>query len=523
MTVIIIRKSNIFFVYLNESFKLFVFCSIFIVQVVLFKAVKQIIIIIENKKKYLYLADFSFLKIYNTFLVKRLNNTFEILLLIFFMSIHFTCSIYAVDMPLVREIIVNKKDSVFRHTFYYDENRNKVMENRYYTNNYSILPVSRTEWVYSENKCIIQRKQKWENGIWKTTNVINTQYNGVQKINELFIRVDKGIEKTEKNIVYNYDNGELESIRNFQVSQGDLQISQQIYFSYNENKQLIQQRINAGGNTLQTDTSVVIRYAYNPNGKPDSVVLMNSIHDTTINESLTMYFYDKVNGNITSQIQKKWNEKSLKWENDTKMEFHYDLDNRLIREIYAHYTILFWTLNTMYEHIYDANGSLSQRIMYKPIYRQWRKIYTIEYSEMENGRPNLMESKYNFWGGETGEFVQNFIPYYFNDEIAIMHADRMEIKYNLETTITTSSQYEKRLLKIYPNPSNGVFYISIEDSYVQSWEVFNLKGEIIKHNNNEYRTGVVDLMGLPDGLYMIKVITNDNKQLKQKIVINNTK
>lgn len=455
--------------------------------------------------------------------MKQPFNSFGILLLIILMSMQFMCSIYADDKPLVREIVVNKSDSVFRYTFYYDENRNKVMSNKYYLKNYSIFPLSRTEWVYENNNCIIQREQKWENGGWKTNHLINTEYVGEQKKNELYIRVENGAEKTEKNIIYNYDDGKLKSIKNSRANKENKNVTQQISFSYNQNKQVIQQIITTGSEALQTDTSILVRYTYNSTGKPDSVILMNNINNINLNESLTLYFYDKVSGNLTGQIQKKWNEKASKWENNTKIEYQYDPENRLTEEVYAYFNTLFWTSNTKYENIYDANGVLTMKIMYMLIYSQWRKIYTIEYSGTENGKPSLMESKYNFWGGETGKYVENFIPYYFNDEIAIMNADRMEVKYSLETTVTTNIQDEPDRLKVYPNPSNGVFYISLDDNSIQNWEIVNLNGQIVKNNRNEYHTGVVDLTGLPDGIYMIKATTVDNKLLKQKIVINKTK
>lgn len=104
-----------------------------------------------------------------------------------------------------------------------------------------------------------------------------------------------------------------------------------------------------------------------------------------------------------------------------------------------------------------------------------------------------------------------------------MYADQIEVKYNLETTVTTNITDESDRLKIYPNPSNGVFYISLDDNSIQNWEIVNLNGQIVKNNRNEYHTGVVDLTGLPDGIYMIKATTVDNKLLKQKIVINKTK
>ncbi|MPM00185.1 hypothetical protein SDC9_46408 [bioreactor metagenome] len=58
MAVVNLHKSNIFFVYPDDMLNLFALYILFVVQVVLFKAVKHLVIIIENKKKYLYLADF---------------------------------------------------------------------------------------------------------------------------------------------------------------------------------------------------------------------------------------------------------------------------------------------------------------------------------------------------------------------------------------------------------------------------------------------------------------------------------
>jgi hypothetical protein len=289
----------------------------------------------------------------------------------------------------------------------------------------------------------------------------------------------------------------------------------------NDKQQVTQERIKKVN--PQNDTTLVFNYVYNEHGDPDSLVLIRNIKDENVYESLTIYFYDKANGNVIRQTQKKWNTFTAKWESEIKTEFTYDANNRLRSEEYYHYNTLFWTANTKYEYVYDENGLLAEKILYKPIYRQWRKIYTIEYSQIKNGRPNLMESKYNFWGGETGQYVENYIPYYFNDEIAIMNADRMELLYNIETSILSNTDNESGSLKIYPNPSDGVFYISLQNSDIRSWEVFNLRGELVKENINIHRTGVVDLTNLPDGLYMIKATSLDNKVLKQKIVINKTK
>jgi hypothetical protein len=454
--------------------------------------------------------------------VKQVRKIYKSLLLFVFLTAFFNTDLHADDKPLVREIIVNKKDSVFRHTFYFDEFRNKVMENKYFVENNTIYPIKRTEWVYESNRCVSQREQTWQNGNWITTHLNSKHFTDGLIMRETLTSFSNNIETTEKTIISTYDNGFLTSVTNYRGEKEDNDIMQQLVFSYNDVHKVKRQQI-INGHSQQTDSTQILQYVYDSSGKLDSVILINRIQEQEFKELLTTYFYDRLSGNLIKQIQKEWNEPGSKWENLTKTEFVYDSNNRLVSELYAHFNILFWTPNTKYEYVYNADGLLEQKIMYQAIYRQWRKIFTIEYSDISNGQPNLMESKYNFWGGETGSFVNNYIPYYFNDEIAIMNADRMEIRYFIDTTVITNSVFETGWLKIYPNPSNGVFYISTQDYYIETWEVYNLSGVMVKNNVSSYRTGVVDLTDLADGIYMINARTSDNKQLKQKIVINKSR
>ena len=465
------------------------------------------------------MTDFLKQKELILFLVKIIHTTLRIITLYVVLTCFFIPHIFADVKPLVREIIANKKDSIFRYTYYFDDNRNKVIENKYVVKDNTPYPLTRIEWVYEGNNCISQRQQRWDNGNWKTTYIINSQFAAGKKIKETYIAVSNNIESIEKTVQKNYEHDKLMSVIHFNGDNKANDIMQKLVFTYDDTQNIKQQRI-ISGNPIQTDSAQVFRYVYGLTGKLDSLLLMNTVQQIETNELLTTYQYDRTTGNPAVQILKKWNAPGSKWENLTKTEFEYDHENRLVREMYYHYNILFWAPNAKYEYIYDSNGLLEEKIMYQPIYRQWRKIFTIEYSEIANGQPNLMESKYNFWGGETGTYVNNYIPYYFNDEIAIMNADRMELKYFIDTTVITNSQFESGWLKIYPNPSNGVFYINTQEYYIESWDVYNLSGIIVKSDNSRYRTGVVDLTGMPDGLYMIKARTSDNKELKQKLIIN---
>ena len=427
-------------------------------------------------------------------------------------------SLFVDAQPLVREIVAIENDTTFKYTYFYDDYRNKVMENKYYVREDATYPLTRTEWVYQGVNCIRQREQKWLNGNWETCFLIDAVYADTFKVEETYIAVSDNNESVEKVIVNTYVNGNLESTKYYQGNKSDNILIRELQFNYDNNHVIQRQQIR-GYQSPEATSTHVLNYIYDLNGVLDSLVLFNQIQDEDIKASLTTYLYDRHTGKLTSQIQKKWNDNAAKWENESKTDYVYDTYLKITSEIYSNHSGLSWIPNTKYDYVYDDNGLLQSKIMLQPIYRQWRRIYTIEYSDIAHDQPNLMESKYNFWGGNTGDYMNNYIPFYFNNEMQIMRAGRMEIKYILETTLLTKSLFESNWLKIYPNPSTGVFYISTQDYFIESWEVFNVNGMMVKNEINRFRTGVVDLTSLPDGKYLIKALTNTNQQLKQKIII----
>jgi hypothetical protein len=429
--------------------------------------------------------------------------------------------ITAQEQTLAREINVQRQDSLFKYTYYYDEDHNRNIENKSVADDRAAFyPVERTEWIYEGGLCVSQRELKREENSWKTTFLIQTTYFGDQKVEEIHTKFIGDIETTQQIISYNHEGEKLISVVKYDNSKTDDNVTEKILYDYNSEDQLSSQII-LSRTSLLLDTALIIDYKYNDNNQQDSVIFYTRGDDRRIRDMLTVNRYDEFTGNQVEQVSKKWDTRNNKWGNLTKLVFQHDGNQNLIRELYYHHDGLFWKPNTQYEYTYDADGLLEQKIMYQPIHNQWRKIFTIEYSNKYNDQPNLIESKYNFWGGETDSYVNTCIPYYFNGEIALMDADQIEIKYIItETSVITHTNSEIGWLKIYPNPSDGLFYISPRDYCVDSWKIYDISGMLIKSNVNQYFTGIVDLTNLPDGMYMILVTTDDNQQLKQKIIIN---
>ena len=71
-------------------------------------------------------------------------------------------------------------------------------------------------------------------------------------------------------------------------------------------------------------------------------------------------------------------------------------------------------------------------------------------------------------------------------------------------------------LKVYPNPSNGIFYI---DSEINNVEIFNLQGRRIRSITlSQEMFNRIDLSDLPKGIYFIRAL-NEKQLLSQRLII----
>ena len=86
---------------------------------------------------------------------------------------------------------------------------------------------------------------------------------------------------------------------------------------------------------------------------------------------------------------------------------------------------------------------------------------------------------------------------------------------NVDTSLSTSS-FDKELVGVYPNPSNGIFNIENEGSTII--EIFDILGNQITTQKANVGTTMVDLNGFTAGIYLAKITTENNQTQTVKLI-----
>jgi len=169
---------------------------------------------------------------------------FRVILWCLTLILLFNNYVIAQEQPLAREINVQRGDSVFKYTYYYDENYNKSIENKSVADERATFyPIKRTEWIYEAGQCVSQRELKREENSWKTTFLIQTTYFGDHKVEEIHTTFVDDIETTQQIISHNHEGEKLISVVKYDNSKTDDNVMEKILFNYNSEDQLSSQII----------------------------------------------------------------------------------------------------------------------------------------------------------------------------------------------------------------------------------------------------------------------------------------
>jgi hypothetical protein len=109
------------------------------------------------------------------------------------------------------------------------------------------------------------------------------------------------------------------------------------------------------------------------------------------------------------------------------------------------------------------------------------------------------------WQNAAGEIVSRQNPYAF------------EVNSDVEfSALVTKKPQDEFTLNIYPNPSNGRFFINLEEE--AELKVINIAGAIIQTQMIAGASNEIDLTGLPTGVYILSFSTSE-KVYNERVVI----
>ncbi|RLD83834.1 MAG: hypothetical protein DRJ10_02700 [Bacteroidetes bacterium] len=157
-------------------------------------------------------------------------------------------------------------------------------------------------------------------------------------------------------------------------------------------------------------------------------------------------------------------------------------------------------------------------------------IYVTGFSQEATGGQDYTTIKYDSLGNQDwkihyqGGYCQaNAICLDYNNDVIItgfttpsMASSQFRtVKYGTATGITTNNKNFSNV-KVFPNPTNGIFII--EGNNIQRIEIKNVNGGDIKDVTTNKKQLEIDLSQYPKGIYLIKVITDKGVAVKKVVL-----
>jgi endonuclease/exonuclease/phosphatase family metal-dependent hydrolase len=84
-------------------------------------------------------------------------------------------------------------------------------------------------------------------------------------------------------------------------------------------------------------------------------------------------------------------------------------------------------------------------------------------------------------------------------------------------TAIDETENKKIDIKIFPNPSTGIFHLKVENQYF-SYNIINANGTLIKSNRSCKDSSLIDLSGYKKGIYLLNIKAN-KKTVTRKLII----
>jgi hypothetical protein len=449
-----------------------------------------------------------------------MKNAYNLFKIILFLSIlHPLQLISGNPSRLITELNVFDNDTTYQYSYLYDTNGNVAVETKYYIVAGNKVRLSQKEVTNNGNGTTTQWEKTWSGTNWNNVFKIDTDSLNGHAVSEVYSAIHANQTTPIRYISYLYTHSLLSLKSEYNYVNNNWLIGIKTSYSYNTNNQPDTVTVTNYQSGIEFEQYQSV-YFYNNDGTLSAELIQQKTPTTAwVNTQLNSWFFYPGTTNIRVQRAKIWNLEFGIWENSQNIEYEYTVDNQLKSETYQHWKTMFWVDDLRYNYVYDSNGLETKKTLSLPIYHEWRNMTSINYSDYIGGLADMIQSQYEYWGGNTGDLVTAYIPFDFNNSPALQKGKRLEIitTSNGDTTGVTQIKGQNQQIPVYPNPSKGIFYINTLNYNILSWKVSTVDGRILKTMTQPAQSGVIDLNDLPKGVYLLHVETSENKYVVKLI------
>ena len=418
-------------------------------------------------------------------------------------------------MPMIQSIVVENNTSRLDYSYLYNQAGMKTLEVEKELIGTQWQNVSQVEWIYDMSQCTTQTFYEYAGNQRERVYEITTEYGEDFPVcvRETDYSGDEALLKTVTCMEYD-ESGRLSEERVYMNPGGTLgEPSSSKSCVYDAEGMLEKLSItDATGNVLYEITC-----GYTSDGKPKQQVLRERRNSSLENQSRYIWVYDKEN-RLVYLLDQSWQETDAgyDWVNVSNVTYDYEND-MLLSETYQYWNVECWMDNMRYVYEYDADGLCAGRSLQLPLYDTWRTMSVIYYDNSLYPQKTRIYSEYSFWGGDDGAQNTTWLPFVFSaDNMESKVGYSMEITYN-QRSVTENVEAGMTGLHVYPNPSNGIYYIDIGKYDIVSWSVYALDGSLVSTCVNTNRTGVIDISAQQPGVYMLRAENNSGTYITKLI------
>lgn len=230
-------------------------------------------------------------------------------------------------------------------------------------------------------------------------------------------------------------------------------------------------------------------------------------------EESERYTYTYANGNIVKIIDEEF--KNGVWEERGKEEFTYDANNNLTSEFfYFKEDNGSYTVNEFYNYSYDSNNNIISRsgayIDSNGMQVNFEtENYTYDLSKSMSTIINPFKNKFGI------ELFPDTDKHHIN-KIISKTSPSYRVIYNYNEATASVDKFDNVQFSVYPNPTTSILKIDDSNFALKNVSLFNVLGKkVLSSSKNE-----INLENLSKGIYLVKILNQNNKFATKRIVKN---